>query len=98
MLLVGRLKIPYQELIVLTDPELKALVYGHELDIRDTWNRDRTFAGLVVSPYAPKGYDIRKDFRFSWEDEEDFIYKATKDDFANAKKMWEIVEKNRVKK
>jgi len=98
MLLVGRLKLPYQELFVLSNSEIKALVYGHELDIRDTWNRDRTFAGLLVSPYAPKGYDIRKDFRFSWEDEEEFIYKATKDDFANAKKMWEIVEKNRVKK
>jgi hypothetical protein len=93
MLLVGRLKVSYQELFVLTNSEINALVYGHEIDIKDTWNRDRTFAGLLVSPYAPKGYDIRRDFPFSWEEPDQYTFKATADEIAKAKKMWEIVDK-----
>lgn len=98
MLLAGRIKLPYQELFVLSNAEITAMIYGHEIDIRDAWVRDRTFAGLIVSPYAKKGYDVRKDFIFSWEDEGDLTFKASKEDFAKAKKMWEIVEQNRAKK
>lgn len=94
MVLVGRLKMPYQDLFILTESEVKALIYGHEIDIRSKAEMDRMFTGLMVSPYAKKGYDIRKDIVFDW-DEIDEHEPATKEDFEKVSKMWENLDKIR---
>jgi hypothetical protein len=93
MVLVGRLKIPYQDLFILTNKEIECLVHGHEIDIREEWIKDRAMTGLMVSPYAPKGYNIARDMIFPWESKEEFIYKATKEDIEATKQMWDNIDK-----
>jgi hypothetical protein len=97
MVLVGRLKIPYQDLFVLSNSEIDAVIYGHEIDIKSQAELDRVFTGLMVSPYAKKGYDVRKDIQFPWDEIEE-IEPATKQDFDNARKMWDIVDKLRAER
>lgn len=92
MVLVGRLKMTYQDLFVLSNSEIEAVIYGHEIDIRSQAEMDRLFTGLMVSPYAKQGYDVRKDIRFPWDEIEE-VEPATKQDFDNARKMWDIVDK-----
>jgi hypothetical protein len=94
MVLVGRLKMPYQDLFILTESEVKALIYGHEIDVRSKAELDRMFTGLMVSPYAKKGYDVRKDIVFDWDEIEEHE-PATKEDFEKASKMWENLDKIR---
>lgn len=97
MVLVGRLKIPYQDLFILSESELESVIYGHEIDIKSQAELQRVFTGLLVSPYAKKGYDIRKDVQFSWDEIEEHE-PATKDDFDKARQMWANVDKIRAQR
>ena len=94
MVLVGRLKIPYQDLFILSNTELECVVYGHEIDIKDSWELTRNSTGLIVSPWANKGFDIRKTMPFAWDVQDEIVF-ASKQDFDQARKMLDIVEKAR---
>lgn len=94
MVLVGRLKIPYQDLCILTNIEIDALVYGHDIDIKERMEFERDMFGMVVSPYAKKGWDIRRSYFFPWETIPQ-PFKATKEDIAEAKRIVELVKKYR---
>jgi hypothetical protein len=97
MVLVGRLKMPYQDLFILSNREIDALVYGHEIDLRSNAEIQRAIGGLIVSPYAKKGYDVRKDIPFGWDEIEEHE-PASKEDFDNARKMLDIVDKLRAER
>jgi hypothetical protein len=92
MVLVGRLKIPYQDLFILSNSEIDMLVYGHEIDIKEKMELDRRFVGLMVSPYAPKSYNIAKEIPFAWDEKEEINWSKPKD-YENARKTLETVNK-----
>lgn len=94
MVLVGRLKLPYQDLFVLSNDEIECIVYGHEIDIRDKWELERNTTALMVSPYADKDFDIKKIMPFAWDEVEEVEF-ASKEDFAKAKEMLNIVKKSK---
>lgn len=94
MLLVGRTKIPYEQLFYLSRKELKALVKGHEIDQKDLVEAMRTHAIIGLQPHLKKGanLDERKLWPLPWDD----IIKpleSTPQDFAKAKKLLEIASK-----
>ena len=41
MVIVGRTKIPYNDLCILNKDELECIIEGHEIDKRDDWERTR---------------------------------------------------------
>lgn len=90
--LVGRLKVPYQDLCILSNSEIDALIYGHEIDIKERMAFERDMTGFMVSPYAKKGWDIRKEYEFSW-DEPIEVFRATKEEIAEVKRISELVHK-----
>jgi hypothetical protein len=55
MVIVGRTKIPYNDLLILSGSELDAIIEGHEIDKRDDWERTRALAVLSLMPHAKKG-------------------------------------------
>lgn len=55
---MGRTKIPYDDIFILTQKELAAVIEGHEIDLRDNWERERIAAFLAVSPYLEKKSNI----------------------------------------
>ena len=52
--MVGRTKIPYQELFCLNRNEIKLLVEGHESDIKDFVEVIRLHASLTINPHVRK--------------------------------------------
>lgn len=68
------------------------LVYGHEIDIKERMEFERDMFGINVSPYAKKGFNIRKLYPFEWDEKQE-IEAATKEDFDNARKTIDIVKK-----
>jgi hypothetical protein len=58
MVIVGRVKIPYNDLFLLTKREIDAVIRGHEIDIRDSWERERISTYINVSPNFKKGSNI----------------------------------------
>ncbi len=58
MVIVGRIKIPYNDLFLLTKREIDAVIRGHEIDIKDDWERTRISTYINVSPNLKKGSNI----------------------------------------
>ncbi len=92
MVLVGRLKIPYQDLFILSNSEIDMLVYGHEIDIKERMELDRAFTGISVSPYAKKGFNLSKEMPFSWEEKEEIEF-STQEDYKNARETLDLIKK-----
>ena len=94
MLLVGRTKIPYEQLFCLSRKELKALIKGHEIDQKDMIETLRVHALIGLQPHLKKGANI--DAKRIWPLPWDNFGKAlesTPQDFAKAKKLLEIASK-----
>jgi hypothetical protein len=94
MLLVGRTKVPYEQLFCLSRKELKALVKGHEIDQKDMVEAMRNHAMIGLQPHLKKGanLDPTKLWTLPW----DKVVKpleSTPQDFAKAKKLLEIASK-----
>ena len=70
MVLVGRLKIPYQDLFYLTLDELNLIREGHEIEKRDDWERMRVASYNICGPYLKKGTSIRNFMQFPWDEVE----------------------------
>lgn len=94
MLLVGRTKIPYEQLFCLSRKELKALVKGHEIDQKDMVEAMRTHAIIGLQPHLKRGanLDEKKLWPLPW-DNFGKLLETTPQDFAKAKKLLEIASK-----
>lgn len=94
MLIVGRTKIPYNELFALNRKELKSVIKGHEIDQRDLVESMRVQAIIGLQPHLKKGTRIspEKIWPLPW-DKALKPFQSTDDDFAKAKKLLEIASK-----
>ena len=94
MLLVGRTKVPYEQLFCLSRKELKALVKGHEIDQKDMIEAMRVHAMIGLQPHLKKGVNL--DHTSIWPlpwDNKIKPLESTPQDFAKAKKLLEIASK-----
>lgn len=94
MLIVGRTKIPYNQLFALSRRELKALIKGHEIDQKDLVESIRVHAIIGLQPHLKKGANITPDkiWPLPW-DKKLKPLQSTESDFAKAKKLLEIASK-----
>lgn len=94
MLVVGRTKIPYDQLFALSRKELKALIKGHEIDQKDLVESLRVHAILCLQPHLKKGANINPQqlWPLPW-DIKPKPFESNDDDFAKAKKLLEIASK-----
>ena len=94
MLIVGRTKIPYNQLFALSRKELKALIKGHEIDQKDLVESMRVHAIIGLQPHLKKGANISPDriWPLPW-DKKLKPFQTTDYDFAKAKKLLEIASK-----
>jgi hypothetical protein len=94
MLLVGRTKVPYEQLFYLSRKELQALVKGHEIDQKDMVEAMRTHAIIGLQPHLKKGanLDEKKLWPLPWDKIPKHL-ESTPQDFAKAKKLLEIASK-----
>ena len=94
MLLVGRTKVPYEQLFCLSRKELKALVKGHEIDQKDMVEAMRTHVMIGLQPHLKKGanLDPLKLWPLPWDNYGKHL-ESTTQDFDKAKKLLEIASK-----
>lgn len=94
MLIVGRTKIPYDQLFALSRKELKALIKGHEIDQKDLVESLRVHAILGLQPHLKKGSNInpKQLWPLPW-DRVSKPFESNDEDFAKAKKLLEIASK-----
>ena len=96
MVVVGRTKIPYNDLFSLNRRELKSLIKGHEIDQRELVEAMRTHAMIGLQPHLRKGTHLEPSrlWKLPWErNQESFI--STEDDKARAKILLEMADKVR---
>ena len=77
--------------------EIEALIYGHEIDLQSNMEITRDMTGIMVSPYVKNGWDIRRFYRFGWE-QELIVDKMTLTELTDFNKIAEIVRAKRKKK
>lgn len=96
MLIVGRTKIPYNQLFCLNRKELKSVIKGHEIDQRDMIESLRVHALIGLQPHMKKGTHLTpsKIWPLPW-DEKLKPFTSTREDFDKAKKLLEIADKLR---
>jgi hypothetical protein len=94
MLLVGRTKVPYEQLFCLSRNELKALVKGHEIDQKDMIEAMRVQAMIGLQPHLKKGANLNPSriWPLPWDNTPKPL-ESTPQDFAKAKKLLEIASK-----
>jgi hypothetical protein len=94
MLLVGRTKVPYEQLFCLSRKELRALVKGHEIDQKDMIEAMRVQAVIGLHPHLKKGanLDPTQLWPLPWDNKIKPL-ESTPQDFAKAKKLLEIASK-----
>lgn len=94
MLLVGRLKVPYEQLFYLNIKEINALIKGHEIDYKDLIESLRVHAVIGLQPHLKKGANIspEKIWPLPWDNSIKPL-ESTPQDFAKAKKLLEIASK-----
>lgn len=93
--MVGRTKVTYQELFCLTRKEIKSLIEGHEIDIRDEWNLLRELTGIQISPWIKKGSgnNMKKVLPFPWDKE---VKKTNPQSVSKVKKLAEIYRSGKI--
>jgi hypothetical protein len=94
MLVVGRTKIPYNQLFALSRKEIRALIKGHEIDQKDLVESLRVHAIIGLQPHLKKGANIEpmRIWPLPW-DAKVKPFESTQEDFAKAKKLLEIAGK-----
>jgi len=68
MVIVGRTKIPYNDLFILNKDELECIIEGHEIDKRDDWERTRISAYISAGAYLKKGTTIQSLWPLTWDE------------------------------
>lgn len=94
MLLVGRLKMPYEQLFSLNVKEINALIKGHETDYKDLIESLRVHALIGLGPHLKKGANLipSQMWPLPWDNVVKPL-ESTPQDFAKAKKLLEIASK-----
>jgi hypothetical protein len=59
--MVGRLKLAYYDLFYLQRWQTELIIEGHEIDLRDSWERERVAAYLSVAPHLKKNSGVTAD-------------------------------------
>ena len=54
LLIVGRTKLPYNELFYLSRKELLIIIKGHEIDLKELTDNFRVHASLTLRPHVKK--------------------------------------------
>ena len=67
MVIVGRTKIPFNDLFICTKKEIEAIIRGHDQDIKDAYERERMATYIVSGPYLKKGTTIQQLWPLSWD-------------------------------
>jgi hypothetical protein len=69
MVLMGRLKLSYQDFFIHSVAEIGLILEGHEIDKRDDWERERMSAMIALKPYLKKGVklDAKKEWPLPWD-------------------------------
>jgi hypothetical protein len=72
MVLMGRLKLSYQDFFIHSMEEIGLILEGHEIDKRDDWERERMSAMIALMPNLKKGakLDAKKVWPFPWDKEQ----------------------------
>jgi hypothetical protein len=99
LLIMGRTKIPYNQLFYLSRKELDVIVKGHEIDQKEMWEMFRTHASVGIQPHLKKGTSISPDklMPLPW-DKKSSARVVSQESMDKAKKLGEIVRQNRIKK
>jgi hypothetical protein len=94
LLLVGRTKIPYEQLFHLSRKELKVLIKGHEIDQKDIVEAMRKQTIILLQPHLKKGVNLdpTQIWPLLWDNTPKPL-ESTPEDFAKAKKLLEIASK-----
>jgi hypothetical protein len=92
MVIVGRTKIPYNDLFHLSRGEIDAIIDGHEIDVRESWERERIAAFLNVSPYLKQNSNKKPEslWPLPWDKAIDLNINRDKlkEDIAKAKEIY----------
>ncbi len=94
MLLVGRTKVPYEQLFSLNIKEINALIRGHQIDYKDLIESLRVHALIGLQPHLKKGANLNPSriWPLPWDNTHKPL-ESTPQDFAKAKKLLEIASK-----
>lgn len=67
---MGRLKLTYNDLFYYSISDLKQLIDGHEIDIKDSWERERIASYLSISPHLKKNSNLtpQKLWELPWDE------------------------------
>jgi hypothetical protein len=96
--LVGRTKIPYQELFCLTRKELSAVIEGHEIDQKEMIEVARLHASITVSPHVRKEdkpkIEPKKLWPLPWDKKGTKV--VSKESISKVKKLAEIYRSGKI--
>jgi hypothetical protein len=96
--LVGRTKVPYQELFSLSRNELKALIEGHEIDQKEFVESLRLHASITVSPHVRKEdkskIEPKRLWPLPWDKKA--VSKPNKGSISKVKKLAEIYRSGKI--
>jgi len=98
LLIVGRTKIPYDQLFCLDRKELDLIIKGHEIDQRELWQMVRVHAAIGIQPHLKKGTSVKPEklIPLPW-DSKVKEKKLSAKSIEKAKKLGEIVRQKRIK-
>ena len=68
MVIAGRVKIPINDLFLLSKKDIDALVRGHEIDRKENFEMHRISTFLNCSPYLKKGTKIENLWPLPWDE------------------------------
>lgn len=68
MVIAGRVKIPINDLFLLTKKEIDAFVRGHDADRKEDFERHRASTFLICYPYLKKGTTITNLWPLPWDE------------------------------
>lgn len=82
--------------------DLKEMMEGHQLDVRENYEASRLGAYLSILPHIGKADQMRltpqKLFPFYWEQDVNNHVPSTKEDLEHGQKLFELVESGKLKK
>lgn len=99
MVIVGRLKIPYNDLFVCNLDERNALIEGHRLDIHEMYEASRLGAYLSILPHIDRkktsNLTPQKLFPFYWEKDITVSKPTIKEDLEHGEKLLELIKQGK---
>jgi len=77
--------------------DLKDMIEGHEIDIRDSWEQSRLVGYLSIIPHLKKGSNLTPEslYKFPWEKSKE-VTKMPVKEAERLRKLAEIVRNNKM--